>query len=162
MYFGVPTFGIPNLSIPLFGIPGKPSGTETTIDFVFLIVGDINAITPELYKYISTKYGLVYKNIQDCYADFSNAVIHIAQIDNVEAKLDLMKPLRQSNNELVQKKFVSQLYSATIKINSHVLDRTNNSDLNDWLVENNLKVTQEWSILCQETGFPVSDSNIES
>ena len=167
MYFGIPSFGLPDFGLPIFGIPSVTSvstGTpnETDINFVFTILGDIDAITPDLYKYISDKYGLVYKNIQDSYNNINEAVTFIAKIDNVEAKLDLLKPLRQSSRTFQQNKYISQLYSATLKINNHVINRSEKTDLNIWLSENEIKVIPEWAFLCEETGITINSSNIQS
>lgn len=167
MYFGLPTFGIPDYGVPSFGIPGTYSISYDNINtyvinFIFTIPGDEEAITPNLYKYVSDKYGLVYKNIQNSYNDINSAVTYIAKIDNVEAKLDLLKPFRQNSNSFKQNKFIAQLYTATIRLNTHVQDRSNNGDLNVWLFENEIKVVPEWALLCEETGIIIDPSNIQS
>ena len=121
-----------------------------------------STIDPELYKYISDRYAWVYRSIQDLYENFNNAVIHVAQMNNVEAKLDLMKPLRLSMKSLEQSKFTSQLYSATIKINSHVENRSEQKNLNLWLNDNEIKVLRDWAILCSETGTIIAEENIQN
>jgi len=118
-------------------------------------------ITPELYKYVSDRYAWAYRSIQNSYEDFSSAVSHIAQIDNVEAKLDLMRPLRLSARSFEQSKFTSQLYSAVIKINNHVVDRSEQKNLNLWLSDNGIKVNRDWANLCSETGTTIEEENIE-
>lgn len=135
--------------------------TTTTIDFTFTILSGKEEITPDLYKYISDRYGLVYKNIQKSYDDISGAVTYIARIKNVEAKLELLKPFRQSSNAFKQNKFVAQLYTAAIRLNTHVQDRSNKHDLNLWLFENEVKVVREWALLCEETGVIIDPSNIQ-
>jgi len=167
MYFGLPSYGLPEYGIPLFGIPSTTSVSDGNsniyvINFNFNIFNNESIITPDLYKYVSDKYGLVYKNIQNSYAEIDNAVKHIARIDNVEAKLELLKPLRQSSKIFQQNKFISQLYAATITINTHVKDKSEDHDLNLWLEANEVKVLPEWASLCQETGITISSSNIVS
>ena len=164
MYLGVPTFSLPSYGLPVFGIPGSSSQSSGVanvfvLDFEFTILGDESAITPDLYKYISDRYSLVYKTIQDTYITFNDIVTYVAQLDNVEAKLDLLRPLRQSSREFRQHRYISQLYAAVIQINRHVFFFTL-QDINQWLAENDTKVTIEWATLCADTGTIIDDSNI--
>lgn len=118
-------------------------------------------INPELYKYVSDKYGLVYRSVQNSFTYLDDAVIHIARMNNVEAKLDLMRSFRSCCNEFEQNKFIPNLYSAASAINNHVINRAGFSDINDWLSSNNIKVIQEWASLCSKIGFTIESSNIE-
>lgn len=165
MYLAVVQYSIPDFSVPVFSLPGSGSGSsaisETVFTFTFIILGDDSAITPELYKYVSDRYAWVYRNVQNSYEYFNNAVVHVAQMDNVEAKLDLMKPLRLSIRSLEQSKFTSQLYSAAIKINSHIEDRSEQRNLNLWLSDNGVKVLRDWASLCSETGTTIEEENIQ-
>ena len=131
-------------------------------DYLNIFLVNNFVITPELYKSISDRYAWVYRNIQNSYENFNNAVIHVAQMNNVEAKLDLMRPLRFSMRSLEQSKFTSQLHYAVIKINTHIENRSEQKNINFWLNDNGIKVLRDWAILCSETGITIEEENIQA
>jgi hypothetical protein len=165
MQYGFPSFGIPSFGLPSFGIPETPSESsglqsETIIYFEYEIIGFVSPITPHLYKYVSDQYGLVYQAILFCKNGFNGAASYIAQIDNPDAKIDLLKPIRTTARELDQNKMTANLYPAVTSINNHVTRRYNVSDINDWLSSNSIKVVREWAELCEQTGTTIEEENI--
>jgi hypothetical protein len=168
MYYGFPAFGIPIFGLPSFAAPETPSQgssgqLETVINFEYYIFGQFDAISPELYKYVSDKYGGVYQTVLGCKSAFSGAANLVASMENSpQAKIDLLKQLRNSERGFDQTKFTSNLYSAVSTINKHVVDRNGMSDINDWLSYYNVKVVREWASLCEQTGTIIDESNIES
>ena len=165
MQYSIPSFSIPTYALPLFSIPetsteGSVLQNETTIDFEFYIYGIESAITPELYKYISDQYGLVYHDARYSIDNVQEAVSHVAQLNNPDAKIDLLKSLRGTQKDFNQNKIISNLYPAVRKLNKHVLDRTGKTNLNDWLSENEVKVLRDWATLCEETGITIDEDNI--
>ena len=165
MQYSIPSFSIPLFALPSFSIPetpGENSGlqNETIIDFEFYIYGISSAITPELYKYLSDQYGFAYHDARYSLDNIHDAVTHIAQLNNPDAKIDLLKPLRGTQKDFNQNKIIANLYPAVQKLNKHVLDRTGKTNLNDWLSENEIKVLPDWAILCEETGIIIDEENI--
>jgi hypothetical protein len=134
---------------------------QSVFEFQFYILSDASAITPNLYKYISDRYGFVLRNIRESSDLLNNALVHIAGIDNVEAKLDILDAFRDINRTIAQQDY-SKLHSATERLNNHVLSRESIGDINDYLAGNRLKVVQEWADLCAEIGMVVDPINIES
>jgi hypothetical protein len=83
-----------------------------------------------------------------------------AQLNNPDAKIDLLKPLRGTQKDFNQNKIIANLYPAVQKLNKHILDRTGKTNLNDWLSENEVKVLRDWATLCEETGITIDEENI--
>jgi hypothetical protein len=166
MKYSIPSFSIPFFSLPSFSIPETPSEdsgllNETIINFEFYIYHFSSTITPELYKYISDKYGIVYHKAKYSLNNTQEAVIYIAKLNNVDAKIDLLKPIRGTQKDFNQNKIISNLYPAVNKLNNHVLDRTGTTNINDWLYENNIKVIRDWANLCEQTGMTIDEENID-
>lgn len=165
MQYSIPSFSIPIYALPSFSVAETPSEgsslqNETVINFEFDIYGISSAITPELYKYISDQYGFAYHDARYSLNSVQDAVTYIAQLNNVDAKIDLLKPLRGTQKDFNQNKIIANLYPAVEKLNKHVLDRTGKTNLNDWLVENRVKVLRDWATLCEETGIVIDEENI--
>lgn len=165
MQYSVPSFSIPIFGLPSFSVPETPTENtglqnETIIYFEFNIFGTNSSITPELYKYISDRYGLAYKETKQLLNNVQDAVTYIAKIKNPDAKIDLLKQLRTNQKDFDQNKLVSNLYPAVRRLNDHVLNRTGKNDINDWLLENDIKVIRNWAALCEETGIVIQESNI--
>lgn len=165
MQYSIPSFSIPLFALPSFSLPETPGESpglqnETIIDFEFYIYGISSTITPELYKYLSDQYGFAYHDARYSLDNIQEAVTHIAQINNADAKIDLLKPLRGTQKDFNQNKLIANLYPAVRKLNKHILDRTGKTDLNDWLSENEVKVLRDWATLCEETGITIDEENI--
>ena len=165
MQYSIPSFSIPLFALPSFSLPETPGESpglqnETIIDFEFYIYGISSTITPELYKYLSDQYGFAYHDARYSLDNIQEAVAHIAQINNADAKIDLLKPLRGTQKDFNQNKLIANLYPAVRKLNKHILDRTGKTDLNDWLSENEVKVLRDWATLCEETGITIDEENI--
>lgn len=168
MQYSIPSFSIPLYALPSFGVPETPESSpgsglqsETIINFEFYIYNITSPITPPLYKYISDQYGFAYNDTRYTLDNIQNAVTYVARMDNVDAKIDLLKPLRGTQKDFDQNKIIANLYPAVRKLNKHVLDRTGKNNLNDWLSENKVKVIRDWATLCEETGIIIDEENIE-
>lgn len=132
-----------------------------TIDFEHYVINDFSVISPLLYKEIADYYGLVVRNTNSAGENVNNVLSYITQLDSIEAKLDLMQPIKDSTAEIASSLFTN-LIPAVSAISRHLLERYGVDDINTYLSTYDILVMEEWATLCQTAGYPVDSENIES
>ncbi len=134
---------------------------QLTINFKYFIINKNGLISSDLYKYVSDKYSLAIreKNITD--NNISQALVYVARLNNADAKVDLLNPIRENNKEVAGISFNS-LYSAINKLNSVAILSYNATTIDDFLSFNNIKVKPEWAKICANLGSPISSTHIEN
>lgn len=121
---------------------------------------DMVGFSSSLYKKISDVYASAYAAQLSFEQNIELAVTHITGITKVDAKVDCLKTFLMLKNKTNLNNNRVGLHSATISINRSVLDRNNYTSINDYLQDNNLKVDNNWALLCAETGTQIDAANI--
>ena len=117
---------------------------------------------PDLYLTLSNNYGAAVRGLQIASDNIDEVLFYIVQLDNVEAKLDIMGPIQLINEQIQQVIDYSKLLPAVRALNHSSISRSGAADLNDYLSMNNLKICKEWADLCGQTGITVDPSNIDA
>jgi hypothetical protein len=118
------------------------------------------AIDPDLYLNLSNSYGAAFRAIKNAalYIDEINLII--IQMSNVEAKLDLMRNIKNTNLNIKQSNQSENLLPAVRNLNERAIMLSGYDNINDYLLYNNILVSQEWADLCSQTGVEINSSNI--
>lgn len=132
--------------------------SETYVNFANI---PENVITPWMYLDLSDIYDDVLANVTDAENEVSAVVTRIAQLTNVVAKVDLLRPMRVAETNFKNTGLRASLNNAIRELNSHVQTRSGLT-LNEYLQETDIKVKSNFANASIALGFPIDTSNIWS
>jgi len=133
----------------------------TVYQFSYTILDNNEVIDAILYKQLADDYALVQRFLDAATEDINAALTQVIQLSNPEVKLDLLRPLRESNRNMSQQD-MTKFLSAVSALNNHILNRFEISDINVYLSANNIVVLPEWASLCEKTGITIDAAYIQS
>lgn len=148
MPFTLPSYSIPNNSLPSFALPyvlggsppspPSPPSPSTTIDLLYTDIANYSTLAHE-YLISYTEY------IED-------VIAYTASIQTVQAKLDIFNTVLASRNSTDFDNKISTLYGYARLMNNLILQRYNYTDINDFLDEYSIQVSQTWADLSAHNG----------
>lgn len=124
---------------------------------------DNKLISAEDYEALTLLYGAVVETIIDTKQILLDAVYQVVMMDVCVPEVDLLGSFWNAYNlQTGQNIYPETMLNAVRTLNSHVLKRGRYSNLNDYLGDNGLLVSNHWQGLSEEVGFFIDDAYIET
>lgn len=126
-----------------------------------------NVINGTEYTTLATKYGDMMAVLDSASTYLYDALVVVAQLNEVEPTRDLIIPFDNVYQQQVQSLTAATPYLEVVRgLNNHVLNRavdangTAYTDINDWFGDQTdegyaVLVPQEWADMCSSTGVTV-------
>ena len=116
-----------------------------------------NFIDPSDYTSISDSYSQAYRSLLSARSFLYDAVYKIVTTNELEVEIDLLNEFWSSyqiNSESFEG--VGPFLSSVRSLNNHVLRRAGVNDINEYLDEFSVIVSEEWQILSAAVGMPIN------
>lgn len=156
MPYTLPSYAIPNNSLPNFAIPysispsppspPSPPTPTTTIDLLYTDIANYSTLA---YLYLNSYTSYI-----------ADAIAYTATIQNVQAKLDIYNTVLASRNNTDLENKLNTLYGYAKLMNNLILQRYNYTDINDFLDEYSIQVSEAWADFSARDGVIIDPVHI--
>jgi hypothetical protein len=157
MSYTLPSNAIPSYSLPTYAIPylfsaappapPPPPATTSTISVLYV---DVENYTNLAYNsLLSYTYGI------------DDAIAYAATIQTIPAKLDIYNSVLASRNSTDFQTKLATLVGYARLMNNIVLQRYNYTDINDFLDEYEISVSEKWAEFSANAGVIIDPAYID-
>ena len=114
-------------------------------------------LTGAEYVTLADRLGSARNQLQDCVTDLFTAVYEVVHLNTVPKEVDLLMPFWGSYKVAYASYLQTTTLDAGVRaINNHVLRRSVHENLDAYLSEENVQVTQTFADLSTAIGFPIT------
>lgn len=154
MTYTLPSHAIPSYALPTFAIPytygaspPAPPAPSTAISLLYIDVENYST--------------LAYSSLLSYTESINDAIEYTATLQTVQAKLDIYSTVLASRNSLDLDTKLATLYGYARLMNNLVFNRYGFTDINDFLDEYSITVSQAWANFSARNGVIIDPQYID-